>query len=246
MQLATDVATSRLIAQQHAMDVLATNISNAATPGFKAERVLFSDWLARQEGAAAPRGGEAVAYTQDRATYRDRQPGALSFTSNPLDLATASDGFFTVMTPQGPRLTRAGHFAMLGDGTVADVGGNALLDTRGNPIQLAAADTKITVTGDGTIKSENGTVGRIGVVKPDDANLLRDEGDRLVRAETPTAQVDAPKLMQGAVEQSNVQPVLETTRMMTLMREFQFVSQFVQAESDRQQSAIEKIAAPPS
>ncbi len=246
MQLATDVATSRLITQQHAMDVLATNIANAATPGYKAERVIFSDWLAKQRDTDAPRGGQTIAYTQDRATYRDTQAGALSHTSNPLDFATASDGYFTVQAPQGPRLTRAGHFGMLSDGTIADGNGNALLDVNGQPIRLATADTQITVTGDGTISSENGPIGRIGVVKPQDPTRLQSEGDRLARADTPTEQVAAPKLVQGAVEESNVQPVIETTRMMTLLREFQFVSQFVQAESDRQQSAIDKIASPHS
>ena len=243
MQIAADVATSRLIAQQHAMDVLATNIANTGTPGFKAERMLFSDWLARQRGTDAPRGGETIAYTQDRATYRDLQPGSLSHTGNPLDLATASDGFFTVNTPQGPRLTRAGHFGLMPDGTIADIAGNALLDTNGQPIRVAAADTNITVTGDGTIRSENGQIGKIGIVKPQDSAMLQVEGDRLLRADSPTAAVAAPRLVQGAVEESNVQPVLEMSRMMTGLREFQFVSQFVQSEADRQQSAIDKITA---
>ena len=243
MQIAADVATSRLIAQQHAMDVLATNIANTGTPGFKAERMLFSDWLARQRGTDAPRGGETIAYTQDRATYRDLQPGSLSHTGNPLDLATASDGFFTVDTPQGPRLTRAGHFGLMPDGTIADIAGNALLDTNGQPIRVAAADTSITVTGDGMIRSENGQIGKIGIVKPQDSALLQVEGDRLLRTDSPTAAVAAPRLVQGAVEESNVQPVLEMSRMMTGLREFQFVSQFVQSEADRQQNAIDKITA---
>ncbi len=138
MQNITSIAASRLIAQQRALDVAADNIANANTPGYKAVRVQFSDWLSRQTGAATPRGGAIIAFTQDRATWRDLQPGPLSHTGNPLDLAITSAGYFTVSTPQGPRLTRAGRFGLLPDGTIADAAGNALLNTTGQPIQLSA------------------------------------------------------------------------------------------------------------
>lgn len=243
MDNATYVATSRLVAQQRAMDVLGDNIANAGTPGFRAGRVLFSDWLVRQQDTASPRGGRAIAYTQDRATYHEQQPGSVSHTGNPLDIAIAGEGYFTVGTPQGPRLTRAGHFGLMPSGTVADANGNALLNAAGKPVQIAPADTRLTIAGDGTLSSENGPIAKIGVVRPDDPMLLQAEGSRLARADTPTSPVAAPKIVQGAVEESNVQPITEMTRMMTGLREFQFVSQFVQGESDRQQSAIEKILA---
>lgn len=241
MDTATYVATSRLVAQQRAMDVLGDNIANAGTPGFKAERVLFSDWLARQQGGQPPRGGRTIAYTQDRATYRELEPGSVSHTGNPLDIAITGDGFFTVGAAQGPRLTRAGRFGLMPDGTIADGAGNALLDTNGKPLKVAQADTRITIAGDGTISSENGQIGKIGIVKPADPMRLQAEGGRLARADTPTSPIAAPKIVQGAVEESNVQPITEMTRMMTGLREFQFVSQFVQGESDREQSAIDKI-----
>ncbi len=243
MDNATYVAASRLVAQQRGMDVIADNIANAGTPGFKAERMLFSDWLGRQRNADAPRGGQTIAFTQDRATYRDTQPGSLSHTGNPLDIAITGDGFFTVDTPQGPRLTRAGRFGLLPDGTVADAGGDALLDANGQPVRVAPADTTITIAGDGSISSENGPIGKIGIVRAEDPMQLRAEGNRLLRADGATAPVAAPRLVQGAVEESNVQPVAEMTRMMAGLREFQFVSQFVQGEADRQQSAIDKILA---
>lgn len=245
MDNATYVATSRLVAQQRGMDVMANNIANAGTPGFKAERMLFSDWLARQRNAHTPQGGQAIAFTQDRATYREMEAGSITRTANPFDIAIAiaSDGFFTVATAQGPRLTRAGRFGLMPDGTVSDATGDALLDTNGKPVQIAQGDTRITIAGDGTISSENGQIGKIGIVRPDDPKQLHPEGDRLLRADAATTPVAVPKLGQGAVEESNVQPVAEMTRMMTGLREFQFVTQFVQGEADRQQSAIDKIFA---
>jgi flagellar basal-body rod protein FlgF len=116
-----------------------------------------------------------------------------------------------------------------------------LLDTNGKPIQIAPTDTQITIAGDGTISSENGQLGKVGVVRVTDAMQIAGEGNTLVRATGPTAAIATPALVQGAVEDSNVQPVLETTRMMDGLRQFQFVSQFIQAESDRQQSAIDKL-----
>lgn len=241
MELPTYVALSRLSAQQRALDVTAANLANASTPGFKASRVLFTDWLSSQVGTNAPKGDRNVAYTQDRATYREQQSGTLQHTSNPLDLAIAGDGFFTVATPRGPRLTRAGHFTPQADGTIGDLEGNKLLDAAGKPLRLSPTDADITVTADGTISTESGQIGRIGVVQPADLNRMTAEGSRNLRADTATKPVAQPNVVQGAVEDSNVQPILETTRMMDDLRSFQFTSQFIQAEADRMQTAIDKI-----
>jgi len=241
MDIVSNVAASGLVTQQHLMDVVADNIANANTPGFKAERVLFSDWLSRQPGAGAPRGDRSIAYTQDRATWRDARSGTLTHTGNTFDLGITSDGYFTVRTARGPRLTRDGRFGLLPDGTLADGAGNAVLDTNGRPIQLSPTDTQITIAGDGTLSSENGQLAKIGVVRPTDPMQLSGEGDTLFRSNAPTTPVSSPGLVQGSTEDSNVQPVLEMTRMMEALRKFQFISQFIQAESDRQQAVIDKL-----
>ncbi len=241
MQNAANVALSRLVAQQRAMDVTAGNIANADTPGFKTERTLFADWLSRQTGTDPVRGGRVLAYTQDRATYREQAEGPLTHTANPLDLAITGPGFFTVQGKAGPLLTRAGRFELQADGTVADGDGNALLDTGGRPVRVAAADTALQVAGDGTLSSENGQLGKIGIVQPADPNKMQAMGDRLLSAQTATAPVARPQVTGGALEQSNVQPVAETTRMMNDLREFQFVTQFVEAEGQREQTAIDKL-----
>ena len=241
MENTTYVALSRLDAQQRAMDVIANNIANANTDGYKAQRVLFSDYLSRQHGVDAPIGGAELAYTQDRATYLDQKDGSLSQTGNPLDLALTGPGFFTVSTAAGPRLTRSGRFGMLSDGHISDASGNLLLDTTGKPIQLSPSDTNIQVKGDGTISTANGPVGQIGVVTVDDINQLVPEGGKLYRANSGTTPVVRPKVTQGVVESSNVQPITELTRMMQTEKEFQIVSQFIESEGQRQQSAIDKI-----
>ena len=97
------------------------------------------------------------------------------------------------------------------------------------------------MAGDGTLSSQNGQIGKIGVVQPDDETRLTAEGGRLMVAASPTKPFADPKLVQGAVEDSNVQPILELNRMMNDLREFQFTTQFIQGESDRQSGAIDKI-----
>ena len=246
MNLTTAIALSRLMAQERALAVTANNLANANTPGYKTTRVLFSDWLDRQSDTNAPPGGQTIAFTQDRATWRDQDPGAISRTGNPLDVALTGAGYFTVATPRGPRLTRDGRFSLAPDGGLTDSSGDKVLDTTGQPIQLSPADTVITIAADGTISSENGQLGQIGVVRVTKPMDIKAEGGTLFAATAPTTPLKTPTMVQGAVEGSNVQPVLELTRMMTTEREFQFVTQLVQAESDRQQSAIDKLLPPQS
>ena len=199
MDIASNVATSRLVAQQRAMDVMADNIANANTPGFKAQRMQFSDWLSPQK-STAPQGGGTIAYTQDRATWREQQVGTLSHTGNPLDLALGRDGYFTVQTANGPRLTRDGRFGLQPNGTLADSSGHAVLDSIGKPIQFAPTDTQISIAGDGTVSTENGQLGKLGVVNASDPMKLVAEGSTLFRADVPTAPVTTPAIVQGSIE----------------------------------------------
>ena len=242
----TNIALSRLAAQTRAMDVVANNLANASTPGYRAERTVFADWLMREPAGAEPQGGRIVAFTQTRATYREQTEGSLTQTGNPLDLALSGNGWFSVQTDAGTRLTRAGRFTLQKDGSITDEAGHNLLDTNGQKFTLSPADTDLTVKADGSLSSQNGPLGQIGIVVPNDPNRLTAEGGRLFRADVATAPVARPKVLQGAVEDSNVQPIAEITRMMTTERDFQFVTQMVEAEGTRRQSAIDKIAAPVS
>ncbi len=244
MDNVTNIALSRLAAQQRAMDVVANNLANASTPGYRAERAVFADWLVREPAGAEPPGGRTLAFTQTRATYRDHTEGALTQTGNPLDLALSGEGWFTVQTDAGTRLTRAGRFTLQQDGTITDEAGHPLLDVNARKLAVSPADTELTVRADGTLRSQNGVIGQIAVVQPSDPNRVTAEGGRLFRADVPTAPVSRPKIVQGTVEDSNVQPVAEITRMIATERDFQFVTQMVEAEGQRRQAAIDKIAAP--
>jgi flagellar basal-body rod protein FlgF len=239
MNIAGVLAAFRIVAQERSIDTTAMNLANVNTPGFQASRIQFSTWLNAQPSGAVP-GERQLAYTQDRATWRDMQPGSLTQTGNPFDIALRGEGYFTVATPNGPRLTRDGRFSPQADGTIGNGAGNALMDANGTPIRIGPNDTKITINGDGSVTSENGQLGKIGVVTVANPNALMAEGATLLRANTPTTQSTSPGVVQGALEGSNVASVLEVTRMMTDMRNYQFTTQLIQSEDDRIQSTIEK------
>lgn len=235
------IALSRMIAQQRALDVRATNIANMATPGFKAESVVFSDFLVRQKGVTTPPGGKTVQMVQDRATWRDFTQGQVTRTGNPLDLALQGDGFFAVETSRGERFTRAGRFSLSSSGQVVDMSGNAVLGTDSRPINVPPGDGGITIAGDGTVSTESGEIGKLRVVQFDDQQSLQAEGNSLFTTTQPPRVAEQPAIVQGTIEGTNIQAVVELTRMMGEMREFEFASQFADGEAQREQSAIDKI-----
>lgn len=237
------IALSRLVAQNRATAVLAHNMANAETPGFRASRPVFADHLERQRGLRPAPGGESLHFTQDRSTWRDEQAGPVQTTGNPLDVAISGEGLFSVQTPRGERYTRAGRFSLGPEGGIVDMEGNALLDTGGNPMRISPNDTRLTIRGDGTLSSENGEIGRIRVVRFAEPQRMQAEGDRLLAAAPGQAPepIERPAVVQGALEGSNVRPVIELTRLTTEMREFQFMAQFVEKEGERVSSAVERI-----
>jgi len=239
------IALSRMVAQQRAMDVRADNIANMNTPGYKGESVLFSDFLVRQQGVAPVPGGRTEQMVQDRATWRDVTEGQVSKTGNPLDVALSAEGFFAVSTAHGERYTRAGRFSLAASGQIVDMSGNTVLGTDSLPINIPQSDTNISIAADGTVSTESGAVGKLRVVQFDDAQALKAEGTALFAAAAQQPRVDSlPAIVQGAVEGANVKPIIEVTQMMGEMREFEFVSQFVDAESTREQSVIDRLLRP--
>jgi flagellar basal-body rod protein FlgF len=236
------IILSRLSAQLRATQVSAHNLANADTPGFRASRPVFAEHVAQQGRVEGPRAGRSVGYAWDRATWRDGVPGPITRTGNPLDVAISGEGWFSVETPRGERYTRAGRFALAPDGRLVDQQGHAVLDANGQPIAFAPNDTRIEILGDGTIRSENGVIGRLRVVRFADEQALRAEGDRLLDADGQAPEeVARPQLIQGAVEGSNVQAVVELTRMMAELREFQLAAQFLDRETERHQAVIERL-----
>jgi flagellar basal-body rod protein FlgF len=208
------ILLSRLSLQDRSTQALAHNMANADTPGFRAMRPVFGQVMVGLRGAGGMPGDSSMSFPQDRATWRDMAPGSLQTTGNKLDLAIDGEGFFVIDTPKGERYTRAGRFSIGANGRMVDQEGNAVLDSRDRPISFSAQDTQIEITKSGTIQSENGEIARLKLVRFEKPQNLMAEGNRLFDAqnEAPVA-VERPKVVQGALEGSNVSSILEMTRM---------------------------------
>ena len=160
------IAISRQAALQRDMDAVANNIANANTPGYKAERMLFSEYLVR------PQRNAPLSFVQDRGMMRDLREGPLTKTGNTLDLALTGDGYFTVDTPNGPRYTRSGRFQLDADRRIVDERGEPVLGDAGQPISIPidrnvitiAPDGTVSANTDGTVATDTAIVGKIGVV----------------------------------------------------------------------------------
>lgn len=233
------IILGRLASQQRASQYAASNMANADTPGFRAIRPVFAEHVSREARGA---GAREVHFSWDRASWRDTTPGPVQATGNPLDVAIQGEGYFAVETPRGERYTRAGRFTLGADGRLLDMHGHAVLNPEGRPVAVGPADTRIEILGDGTIRSENGVIGRLRLVRFADEQALRNEGDRLFDAAGQQPEdIPRPALVQGAIEGSNVQAVVEMTRMMAEIREFQMATQFLEREGERQQSVIDRL-----
>jgi flagellar basal-body rod protein FlgF len=238
------IVLSRLVAAQRATAVTAHNVANADTPGYRAHRPLFGTVLERQRGAEGPEAGRSLAFAQDRATWREAMPAPLARTGNPLDIALSDqDAYFAVETARGERYTRAGRFTLDGQGRVVDPEGSALLDAGGQPLRIEPGSTRIEIRGDGGVVTENGPAGQLKLVRFRDAQRLQAEGDRNFAAPPDMAPeaVQAPGVVQGAMEGSNVRPVMELSRLTDDMRHFQFVAQMAEREGERLGTAVDRI-----
>ena len=235
----TYLVLSRMVAQTNATDVIANNIANADTPGFKATNMQFASYVA-PDGGSIP-GGSNLAYASQAGAWRDTSNGAVKNTGSPLDLAITGDGYFNVKTPTGNRLTRDGAFGLLPDGTLATASGAQVLDTAGAPITIPPNAGTLTITADGVINGENGQIGQVGVVDVSNPQSLQSAGNNQFISSQPATPATRPGIVQGALEQSNVSPVLMITKMMESSQDFAFNTQFIQAEQTRQMSAISQI-----
>ena len=146
-------------------------------------------------------------------------------------MAVQGEGFFVLQTAQGPRLTRAGHFQLSPESTLVDGFGNAVLGTGGNPITIPQEVSNISIGNDGSISADGQLIDRVGVVRPQ-GELLRDS-NTLFAAPEGYAQFDEANVVQGALEQSNVLPVLEVARMIEVQRAYEAGQAMLEREDQR-------------
>ncbi|MBY0532774.1 MAG: flagellar basal-body rod protein FlgF [Xanthobacteraceae bacterium] len=250
MENALLVGLSRQVALRRELDVIANNIANLNTTGFKGESVMFEQFLdptARHE--YFPGTDRRVAFVLDRATLQDFSQGPLQRTEAPLDVAIDGPGFFAIQTQNGERFTRAGNFHLNPQGQLVTNNGHPVLGT-GGPITFEPTDTSIAIAADGTVSATNGAGqvgdrGKLRLVTFANPAQLTQQGDGLWSAPTTMApQVAAPttRAVQGALEKSNVHAVKEMNRMLEITRAYANISNMQSRTDELRRKAIEKLA----
>ncbi len=238
MENTTYIGLSRQLGLRRAMDAVAHNIANANTPGFKAERLVFREYLAN------PESRDELSFVQDVGMARDLTNGPLTTTGNDFDVAiTEQAGYFVIDTPLGERYSRHGRFQLDAGGQLVTGNGYPVQGQNG-PITINSDDGRISIASDGTISNDQGVIGKLRVVDFEDPQLLRKAANGLFSAppEAEPEDIGTPSLAQGMIEESNVQPVLELTRMMQINRTHESVTRFLKQEDDRIKDMIDKLA----
>jgi flagellar hook-basal body protein len=156
MQNSLLVGLSRQMSLSHQIDILANNIANIDTTGFKADTAVFSEYLmpGASDGDFSGKDNR-ISFVQDTGTWIDFSPGTMQRTGDPLDVAINGKGFFQVQTSRGPRYTRNGAFAINAQGQLVTSGGDLVLGTTG-PINFAPTDRNVIISGSGMISTRDG------------------------------------------------------------------------------------------
>jgi len=231
---ATLTRQSGLLAE---MRVVANNIANTATTGYRAEGVIFSEYIQALDGEA-PSLSMATARVRETSLAQ----GGLTQTNGTFDLAIQGDGFFMVDTPQGQRLTRAGAFTPNENGDLVSPDGARVLDPGGAPVFVPTGAGQIAIAPDGTISAAGQPVGQIGMFLPADPNdLVREDGVRF-RADAGVVPAEG-RMLQGFVEESNVDAVMQITRMIEVQRAYELGQSFMEREDQRVRGLIQSINA---
>ncbi len=219
------------------LDTIANNIANADTMGFRREGVVFSEYV------KALSTGDSVSMTRADTRLVDFSQGALTQTEDPLDLAIEGEGFFLIETPEGPRLSRAGGFSLNENGEIVDPKGRRLLDLGESPIGIPPGTQSITVTRDGSIEADGAAIGQVAVVTTSPIGLVR-EGDNLFRAEEGYQATEDFSIIQGALEESNVNAMGEFARLIEVQRAYEAGKRFLDGEADRLSKMVDAFSRP--
>jgi flagellar basal-body rod protein FlgF len=236
MENSTYIALSGQTAREHQMEVLANNIANLSTPGFKGEKMMFQEYLTKPAD-----GSDPSSYVVSQGNSRDMSQGNLTHTGNPLDVALNGDGFMTVTTPSGNQYTRNGHLQIDSQGEIVTSAGFVVQGDGGSPIVIPSGAASITIGKDGTVATEKQTIGKIAVVNFDNPQALAESQGGLYSTTQAPTPANGTTVEQGTIEEANIQPVVEMTKLMDAAHQVGLTKDFTDGEATRLKNAIDRL-----
>lgn len=237
MENVSYIGLSRLSTMRREMDVIANNLANMNSNAYKGERVMFEEFL------KGPNQKEKHSFVTDFGVLRNMQVGKLEHTGNTFDLAITGPGYLTVETPQGRRFTRDGHLRLDADRRLVTSGGHPVLDNRGREIVIPPDATEPpAVAVDGTINVGQQQIAKIDLVNFESEQELRKTAQGLyATSQEPQPAPAGSTIAQGVLEASNVEPILEMTNMIELLRQYQSTQNMLDTEHERMRSTIQRL-----
>ncbi|WP_299651247.1 flagellar hook-basal body complex protein [uncultured Tateyamaria sp.] len=217
------------------MQIVANNIANSATSGYRQEGLVFSEYV---QGI---QGGASLSMGHGNVRQTSFVQGTLTQTGGTYDFAIEGEGFFLIQTPDGERLTRAGSFSPNGQGDLVTPDGYAVLDAGGAPVFIPPGVRSLSVSPDGTISANGAFVGQIGLVQPNDSASLIREGGVMFRADDGFEPSDTARMLQGFVEASNVDSIGQLARMIEIQRAYEMGQNFLDSEDERVRRAMDAM-----
>lgn len=228
---------SRQMTLQTNMEIIANNVANMNTPGFRAQNLLFDEYISDPRGADDP-----LSFVLDQGHYELTEPGSVATTGNPLDIALEGPGFIGIQGPGGETAyTRDGRFQLDPGGALITATGFPVAGQGGGPINIPQGSTEIKIDERGFVSNQDGVVGQIMLVEFENIQSLEAMGNNLYKTDAGTQNAENTTVRQGYLENSNVKPVVEMTRMIDTLRSYQSVQQILQTENDRLRTAIEQL-----
>ena len=235
METAGYVTLTRQSGLMREMEIIAHNIANAATTGFRQQGLVFSEYI------EAVQNGDSLSMAAARVKKTSLAQGILTQTGNPLDLAIEGNGYFQLQTNDGVRLTRAGAFNVNATGDIVSADGHLVLDIDGAPINVPPGEADVTVAADGTLSMGDQLLGQLGIVEPEQgADLRREAG---VLFQTDSALVASPDglVLQGHLEGSNVDAISQLTRLIEVQRAYEMGQRLLDMGDERSKSALQTL-----
>lgn len=231
-------ALTRQAGLMREMQIVATNMANMATTGYRRESVVFTEFVRALDGS------QSLSMATAGAAYTSEIQGALTRTGRSLDLAIEGAGYFLIATPEGDMQTRAGSFVLSEDGGLVTVDGMALLDAGGAPVFVPPATATVSVAADGTLSADGLPVAQIGLWQtPPPGGAERRAGARFALEGAPVPALEGSgRIVQGFLEASNVSPVAEIARMIEVQRAYELGQGFLEREDARTRAVIQSFA----
>ena len=236
------LAASAMRSSMQSLDLLANNVANASTSGYKSDSEFHTVYTSEAADADATELPVTLPMIERR--WTDFAQGLLEPTNNPMDFGLSGKGFFVVKGPNGPLYTRNGNFRMSPDGTVVTSDGYPLLGQDGQPVKATDTGQPLQVSIDGSVIQNGQPLGQVHLVDFKDPTALSKQGNNYYHNVSGKDPLDATEaqIYQGKVEASNVSAAHGAVRLVNVTRQFEMMQKAISIANDMNKEAIEQVA----